>query len=179
MNLRQPVRLTAVLIGAAILGACGSSPSPTTTPAPTLTVAPTSTPSSSGTPASFGSLTITGQVMDTLVVQSEVPCNQMQGLSLEGGGGTIVFQLFVTDSTPGTIDISAAGTQVTVQLAGSTSAGNRVNWAGGNGTGTGSITAPASVTGSGPGTFTIDAVLLALGGASGVTEHATGTWTCG
>ena len=179
MNPAQPLRLMAVLAATVVLGACGSSPSPTTTPAPTPTVAPTSSASSSGTPASFGSLTITGQVMDTLVVQSQVPCNQEQGLSLEGGGGTIVFQLFVTDTTPGTVDLARAGTQVTVQLAGSTSTGNRVNWAGGNGTGTGSITAPASVSGSGTGTFTVDAMLPALGGASGVVEHVAGSWTCG
>jgi hypothetical protein len=163
------------LVVAACAAGCGGSPAPTST---ATNPPPTASATASG--SASGTLTVTGQVSDTATVQSPVACNSPQGLSLQGGSSNI-YQLAVTDSTPGTSDLSSSSIQISLDLTLVSGAGTRYVWQGGGGTGSGTVTAPtsASAVTSSAGVYTINATLTptASNGAT-ASEHISGSWPC-
>lgn len=184
MSGRRLLSVGAVCV--AFLSACGSSP-PIPSPTTGQSYGPSPSDSPTATTSGTGVLTLTGQVTDTATVQATGTCNISQGLSLQSAAGS-VYQLGVTDGTPGTSDISSQSNQVTVTLSLDTAAGVASNWAGGSGTGTGTVTAPATAgaTTTSPGVYTINVVLppghaaglLPGPGAATANEHVTGSWPC-
>lgn len=179
-SFRRRVVVGVAMVCAVLASACGSGGSGSPTPTSTVTNTAGPSPSATASGSTGGTLTLTGQVSDSATVQSPVACNSPQGLSLQGGAGNI-YQLLMTDLTPGATDLSTASSQISVELTLVSGAGTRYVWQGGSGMGSGTVTAPASASAlnSSPGVYSIDAMLVpAPGNGATSSERISGLWPC-